>query len=70
MNTITEKTGSLLIYGATGYTGTLISYEAARRGLDFEIAGRTEERLAVLAEELDVPYHDFSRTVALFIVLA
>jgi short subunit dehydrogenase-like uncharacterized protein len=32
--------GKLLIYGATGYTGTMICHEAARRGIDFEIAGR------------------------------
>src|SRR4051794_31450361 len=52
--------GKLLIYGATGYTGTLIAQEAARRGLDFEIAGRSEDKLAVLAAELKVPYHVFS----------
>lgn len=52
--------GKLLIYGATGYTGTLIVKEAARRGLDFEIAGRNEEKLAALAAELSVPYHVFS----------
>jgi short subunit dehydrogenase-like uncharacterized protein len=52
--------GKLLIYGATGYTGTLIAKEAARRGLDFEIAGRSEDKLATLAAELNVPYHVFS----------
>lgn len=52
--------GKLLIYGATGYTGTLITHEAARRGLDFEIAGRSEDKLAALAAELSVPYHVFS----------
>jgi short subunit dehydrogenase-like uncharacterized protein len=51
--------GKLLIYGATGYTGTLIVHEAARRGLDFEIAGRSEDRLAALSAELNVPYHMF-----------
>ena len=59
MTTIKEKTGTLLIYGATGYTGTMICHEAARRGLDFEIAGRSEDKLAVLAGELNVPYHVF-----------
>jgi short subunit dehydrogenase-like uncharacterized protein len=53
-------TGKLLIYGATGYTGALIAKEAARRGLDFEIAGRSEDKLAPLAAELNVPYHVFS----------
>jgi short subunit dehydrogenase-like uncharacterized protein len=52
--------GKLLIYGATGFTGTLIVHEAARRGLDFEISGRSEDKLAVLAAELNVPYHVFS----------
>jgi short subunit dehydrogenase-like uncharacterized protein len=52
--------GKLLIYGATGYTGTLIAHEAARKGLDFEIAGRSENKLATLAAELGVPYHVFS----------
>jgi short subunit dehydrogenase-like uncharacterized protein len=59
MTTIKEKTGKLLIYGATGYTGTMICHEAARRGLDFEIAGRSEDKLALLAAELNVPYHVF-----------
>jgi short subunit dehydrogenase-like uncharacterized protein len=52
--------GKLLIYGATGYTGTLIAHEAARRGFDFEIAGRSKDKLAALAAELNVPYYVFS----------
>ncbi|WP_348085382.1 saccharopine dehydrogenase NADP-binding domain-containing protein [Dyadobacter sp.] len=52
--------GKLLIYGATGYTGTMISHEAARRGLNFEIAGRNEEKLSALSQQLNVPYHVFS----------
>lgn len=59
MTTIKEKAGKLLIYGATGHTGTLISHEAARRGLNFEIAGRNKNKLAALAAELNVPYHVF-----------
>lgn len=51
--------GKLLIYGATGYTGTMICHEAARRGINFEIAGRTEEKLRVLATEMNVNYHVF-----------
>lgn len=50
----------LLIYGASGFTGNLIVHEAARRGLDFEIAGRNEDKLAALAAELNVAYHVFS----------
>lgn len=56
---ISNPQGKLLIYGATGFTGTLIVHEAARRGLDFEIAGRSEEKLAALAAEVNVPYHVF-----------
>jgi len=59
MTTTKEKAGKLLIYGATGHTGTLISHEAARRGLNFEIAGRNKNKLAALAAELNVPYHVF-----------
>jgi short subunit dehydrogenase-like uncharacterized protein len=51
--------GKLLIYGATGHTGTLVCYEAARKGIDFEIAGRNEHKLAELAAKLNVPYHVF-----------
>jgi short subunit dehydrogenase-like uncharacterized protein len=59
-NSNNAPAGKLLIYGATGYTGTLIAKEAARRGLDFEIAGHSEDKLAMLAAELNVPYHVFS----------
>jgi len=58
-NLQTTPEGKLLIYGATGYTGTLIVHEASRRGIDFEIAGRSEDRLSALAAELNVPYHVF-----------
>ena len=51
--------GKLLIYGATGYTGTMICHEALRRGLDFEIAGRNADKLSVLAAQLGVPFHVF-----------
>lgn len=51
--------GKLLIYGATGHTGTLICYEAARRGISFEIAGRNEGKLATLSAQLNTPYHVF-----------
>jgi short subunit dehydrogenase-like uncharacterized protein len=51
--------GKLLIYGATGYTGTMICHEAARRGIDFEIAGRNADKLSMLAAQLEVPFHAF-----------
>jgi short subunit dehydrogenase-like uncharacterized protein len=41
-----------LIYGANGYTGTLIAEEAARRGLKPRLAGRSREALSALASRL------------------
>ena len=40
-----------MLYGATGYTGRLVSDELRRRGLDFVLAGRNAERLRQLSEE-------------------
>jgi short subunit dehydrogenase-like uncharacterized protein len=45
---------SMLIYGATGYTGELISREAVRRGLRPVVAGRNGIKVARLADELRV----------------
>src|SRR5438105_246807 len=39
---------SLMIYGANGYTGSLIAREAARRGMRPILAGRNTEKLAAL----------------------
>lgn len=44
--------GSLLIYGANGYTGELIAREAVRQGLRPVLAGRNAARLTELAAEL------------------
>jgi short subunit dehydrogenase-like uncharacterized protein len=52
-------TAKILIYGAAGYTGKLISERARQAGLDFEIAGRNEAKVAALARELGVPYRIF-----------
>ncbi|WP_110640546.1 saccharopine dehydrogenase NADP-binding domain-containing protein [Salinicola sp. CPA57] len=49
----------LLIYGATGYTGRMAAAHAKTWGLDFEIAGRNQQRLAPLAEQLGVPLRVF-----------
>jgi short subunit dehydrogenase-like uncharacterized protein len=51
---ISDATPSLLVYGATGYTGRLIAEEAARVGLDFAVAGRDPVKVAALAERLGV----------------
>lgn len=50
---------ALLIYGATGYTGSMVARQAKLAGLDFTIAGRDPDRLAALADELDVPFRAF-----------
>ncbi|MBS0571276.1 MAG: saccharopine dehydrogenase NADP-binding domain-containing protein [Proteobacteria bacterium] len=42
----------LLIYGANGYTGSLIAREAARRGLKPLLAGRNRDAVDALAKEL------------------
>lgn len=60
MTKIKKEASRLLIYGAAGYTGRLITQEAVKRGLQFEIAGRDEKELIELAKELNVGYHVFS----------
>lgn len=50
---------SLIIYGATGYTGRLICEQATRTGLTFTIAGRSEQKLQALASTLEVSYQVF-----------
>ena len=45
-------TAKILIYGATGYTGRLVSEQARHAGLAFEIAGRSEESLNLLRAAL------------------
>jgi short subunit dehydrogenase-like uncharacterized protein len=48
-----------LIYGATGYTGTLIAREAVRRGLDPILAGRSTTKVNHLADELGTERRSF-----------
>ena len=45
-----------LVYGATGYTGTLIAREAVRRGLRPVLAGRDPGKVAALANELGLDH--------------
>lgn len=52
---------SFLIYGAYGYTGTLIARRAVETGRDPVLAGRDERRLMALANELGLE----ARAVAL-----
>ncbi|CAG8961317.1 hypothetical protein HYFRA_00013778 [Hymenoscyphus fraxineus] len=53
-------TGKLLIYGATGYTGTLISTQAKLTNLNFTIAGRSPKNLTTLSKSLSVPFSAFA----------
>ncbi len=46
--------GSWLIYGAYGHTGKLVAEEAVRRGHRPVLAGRAPEKLAPVAERLDL----------------
>lgn len=50
---------SLLIYGATGYTGRMAAERAKAQGLVFEIAGRNRHQIEALAAQLGVPYRVF-----------
>jgi short subunit dehydrogenase-like uncharacterized protein len=47
---------SLLVYGATGYTGQLIARAAVSRGLRPILAGRSQAAVAAFARELDCEY--------------
>ena len=49
-----------LIYGANGYTGSLIAQEAIKRGMAPILAGRHGEKLAVLATELKLDHRAFA----------
>jgi short subunit dehydrogenase-like uncharacterized protein len=44
--------GSIVVYGATGFTGGLIARELRERGADFVLAGRNRGKLEALSEEL------------------
>jgi short subunit dehydrogenase-like uncharacterized protein len=51
---------SVLIYGATGYSGELIARLAAERGLQPILAGRNATAVAKLASGLGVPHRAFA----------
>src|SRR3989339_1052166 len=50
---------SWMLYGATGYTGTLIAEEAVRRGHRPILAGRNADKLRVLAKRLKLEWVAF-----------
>jgi short subunit dehydrogenase-like uncharacterized protein len=47
-----KQSGPIAVYGATGYTGTLVAEELRRREADFVIAGRSREKLEALSARL------------------
>ncbi|WP_026910413.1 saccharopine dehydrogenase family protein [Patulibacter minatonensis] len=49
---MTSSTGTVVVYGATGYTGRLVATELAARGVPLVLAGRSAERLAAVAASL------------------
>ena len=49
-----------IIYGATGYTGRLIAIEALKQGLRPTLAGRNPEKVAAIAEQMNLPWAAFS----------
>ncbi len=51
--------GTILIYGATGYTGRLIARTAAERGARPVLAGRNLEKVKRVAEPLGLPARAF-----------
>lgn len=51
---------SYLIYGAYGYTGTLIARRAVERGHEPVLAGRNRQKLEQRAAALDCPFHTVS----------
>jgi short subunit dehydrogenase-like uncharacterized protein len=50
----------LMIYGATGYTGRLVTERAQHLGLDFIVAGRNPDRVDALAKEFGVQGRSFA----------
>jgi len=53
-----------MIYGANGYTGRLMAKEAAARGLNPILAGRSRESLQALGSELGLEVRVFDLTAA------
>ncbi len=47
-----RQTGPIAVYGATGYTGRLVTAELAQAEADFVVSGRNPEKLEALRAEL------------------
>jgi short subunit dehydrogenase-like uncharacterized protein len=48
-----RQQGPIAVYGATGYTGRLVSAELARAGADLVLSGRNRGKLDALASEVE-----------------
>ena len=59
----TASTGSVLIYGAYGYTGQLVSQTAITHGLDPILAGRDGDRLRKLGRERQCSVREFDLSI-------
>ena len=57
---IDSMTTNFLLYGANGYTGTLIARLAVERGLKPLLAGRDRDKIGQLAGELGLEHRAFS----------
>jgi short subunit dehydrogenase-like uncharacterized protein len=56
----TSQPGLWMLYGAAGYTGTLIAEHARQHGHQPVLAGRTAPGVTALAERLDLPCQQLS----------
>jgi short subunit dehydrogenase-like uncharacterized protein len=56
----TGQPGSWMLYGATGYTGTLIAEHARQRGHQPVLAGRSAPAVTALATRLGLPSRELS----------
>jgi short subunit dehydrogenase-like uncharacterized protein len=56
----TSQPGSWMLYGAAGYTGTLIAEQARQRGHQPVLAGRSAPAVTALAERLGLPCRELS----------
>jgi short subunit dehydrogenase-like uncharacterized protein len=52
-NDTPSRTGPIVVYGASGYTGRLIARELARRGAELTLAGRDRQKLESVAAALE-----------------
>ncbi|EJL93739.1 hypothetical protein [Pantoea sp. GM01] len=51
---------TLMIYGASGYTGSMIVQHVLASGISVIIAGRNKEKLAAMANDLNLPFNVFT----------